>query len=533
MVTDSSDSSGGRSRGRSRRRFAPGTSPTGGCVPVASLPAGDWFALTTATVDDDPSRIAFWNLRDPAHVIEQELDPGRAVLTASGRSAAVLPRRGGVLRLYDVEGGATPAAVAVHALPIDAEAHAPARSRDGRRFAVADGERIHWWRDVERPEDVAIVEVGDMVGGLVFTADGGELIALVRDGRLLFWSAPGEPPVERSLTHGAAYELRLSPTGDRLVVHGSGGDVSVWDPAARRELASFSSQAGAIRGHPAIQGDVLVVPHENDVEVIDLSGRAPVRRLRSHGARVSGCALSPDGGTLATVSVAGTAKRWDLTRPDEPIVLRGDVRYDDVRITADDKHAVAVTVRDDLDVYRLRGGDRPGLVAVGRVILPRAATASAIVRAASVDVGLNSEVDERRAQALDAGAQRVAIAYASGHVRLFSLDFAIAPPRCREVWRRSFADPVVALAFAHSGEVLVVGGAGGDVIELGVEAAGARSGGERWLERRRRRVDLGTVDRVVVSPDLRYLAVLHRRGTPDGRSLGARERSASGPPFGP
>jgi hypothetical protein len=171
---------------------------------------------------------------------------------------------------------------------LEAQAHASGvtaiAARDGMLASAAlDGE-VRVWRLGEAAQGTVLQLAGaPRVGDLAFTGDG--RLAAAASGRgILVWDPqrPQEPP--RAL----ADEQRIRSLGvssaGQLAAGTEGGPVLLWSPGAA--------------------GDPIV--------------------LQGHTSAVTSLSFAPDGSRMASASLDGSVRLWDVRRPDhKPIELRG------------------------------------------------------------------------------------------------------------------------------------------------------------------------------------------------------------------
>ncbi|MFG6194348.1 NACHT and WD repeat domain-containing protein [Nonomuraea sp. JJY05] len=188
-----------------------------------------------------------------------------------------------------------------------------------------------WDSATHRQLGEPIVHDGLCVFGFetAFSPDG-KVLATACFHEVVFWDVatrrPLGPPMD--VVDGVR-AMAFSPSGGTLATATASGTVRLWDTVERR-------QAGAPIGHESVRGSIGQVAFSPDgkrlisagdtVRVWDLVTRRKIgRALTGHAGDISGISLSPDGGTLATVSIADrTARLWDLTTYEQiGGVLRG------------------------------------------------------------------------------------------------------------------------------------------------------------------------------------------------------------------
>jgi WD40 repeat protein len=97
---------------------------------------------------------------------------------------------------------------------------------------------------------------------------------------------------------------------DWLATSGSDGVVSLWDVAARREVATFLGGAVAVAFHPS-GSQLAVASLVQLVRVWDVTGTQLLAELGGHDEAVTCLAYSPDGRWLVSGSLDRTVRLWD------------------------------------------------------------------------------------------------------------------------------------------------------------------------------------------------------------------------------
>jgi len=246
-------------------------------------------------------------------------------------------------------------------------------SPNGKLLAACDGSEIKLYDPASGSELRALTGHPADVTAIVFSADGRYIASGGVDGSVIIWEAAGGSIHARLAGHTATIEgLAFSPDGQWLVTAGDDDALNLWNVATGDLLHDYSDFTAEVGG-PAFSPDgsllaftdgtvhvwQLTFTTENgsttvaNREIYNIPGAASetfspdgtqlagisgtqikiwdaatgreLRSLVGHTDWVMGIAYSPDGRSLASTSLDGTAKIWDLGPGDEVLAVRGSV----------------------------------------------------------------------------------------------------------------------------------------------------------------------------------------------------------------
>jgi WD40 repeat protein len=150
---------------------------------------------------------------------------------------------------------------------------------------------------------------------LAFSPDGTTVAAGGEDGSINFWDVTSGEPRESLRGHtGPVRAVAYSPDGRTLASAGSDKTVRWIDLASRRSLQVFQGNTSFTHLAFSPDGRTLAAvgdAPEKTVRLWDVEAKRE-RTLAGHSDAVIGVAFHPAGRLLATASVDGTARLWDI-----------------------------------------------------------------------------------------------------------------------------------------------------------------------------------------------------------------------------
>ena len=243
--------------------------------------------------------------------------PPAVVATTPGGKTFAIPRADGDVDLFD---GTTLARTAV--LPVDPgrRLFSVAIAPDGRTLAATTpfGEVALWDLRTRRPlAPLQTAHVGP-VWTPTFSADGRLMATAGADGLVLLWDVHRRQPIRRIQQSLTVDDVGLSPDGKTLAVTTGAqrgeGTVELYSVPRLILKARLAAPWGRW-GRFSPDGHLFVVAdHEGRLRRFDTRTWKPRSRPMSTGtSEILSLAISGDGRTLATTSLGGGPRLWDLT----------------------------------------------------------------------------------------------------------------------------------------------------------------------------------------------------------------------------
>ncbi len=280
---------------------------------AGSPPPGPWIRTRRAPRESTPLIRTLVGHED--WVFDCAVAPDGSFVVSAGRDR--------VLKVWDAATGQERRTLAGHRGKVLTCAVSP----DGRRIASGseDGTVGIW--DVESGARLATLEGHtDWVWGCAFSPDGSQIASVDDDGTVRCWDAAIGTP--RFVVRGAGVGVdrwehrqgwgsrcRFAPDGSFIVTGSGAVDAQSGAPRPSRWHGWDCSLA---------RDGILLVTTEDDDALVWVAATGELRaRLEGHTAKVSGCAVSPDGQFAVSASHDLTLKIWDLTTGRETATLAG------------------------------------------------------------------------------------------------------------------------------------------------------------------------------------------------------------------
>ncbi len=196
----------------------------------------------------------------------------------------------------------------VKLIPLSSMMFASRLSPDGKTLAMAEDGNMQNWSvnpllvpihllDLETGKLTGLLGAADYAQGLAYSPDGTRLAAIYGTGYVYVWDvASGSVLKQIPTSLQAAGRLAFLPDNKTLVMAGGyrRPEIWLWDTDTGYVTAIYAD-------HPAGYGELL------DQQMLD---------------GTAGFALSPDGSTLALVTMSGSIERWNLADGSKTVLIQ-------------------------------------------------------------------------------------------------------------------------------------------------------------------------------------------------------------------
>jgi RNA polymerase sigma factor (sigma-70 family) len=293
---------------------------------VAFSPDGKRLASAGGT-PDGTGEVKLWDVASGKELIAIRPGAGsvRAVAFAPDGGTLACAGDDGVVRSWDVHSGRQRAAMSGHVGRVGCLAFSP----DGKTLAAAGADAVvRLWDAASGKLRAVLRGHAGPVLSVAFAPDARVLATGGNDGVLRLWDV-GSGRELRAI-HTRAHAVRsvaFAPDGRTLASGGSGHVVRLWELATGREAAVLKRTSPAARD-PGVNA-IAIAPDgktlaagtgsrsdPGEVTLWDVAARKEIASVRGHKLPVRALAFSPDGGTLASGGGDGVVKLWGVGPPD-------------------------------------------------------------------------------------------------------------------------------------------------------------------------------------------------------------------------
>ncbi len=310
--------------------------------------------VRAAAWSPDHARLALAGSDQTIKISDETLLPDALIIEASGIVALSpdgkrLATAKSDVRISDM---ATGQQIQVWPWPPDWNVMAVAWSPDGKRLISSSVQSfpggLKMW-DVEAEKELCAWQghIGPPFA-VAWSPDGARLATAGMDKLVKVWDASA-PTIETGKLEGhtgIVMSVDWHPDGNRLASVGADGIVKLWDLTdanKTRTLAGHSGMARSVAWSPL--GERVASAGVDGVKIWDANSGELLSSLRGHSDMVLAIAWQPasENGSLrlASVSLDGTLKLWDVESGQEVLTLRNKVPFLSVAWTPDGKQLVA------------------------------------------------------------------------------------------------------------------------------------------------------------------------------------------------
>lgn len=165
----------------------------------------------------------------------------------------------------------------------------------------------------------------DKIKSLVFTPDNRFMYSSGLDGQLLKWDMETKQYSEVNIEDEIIISLDISGSGKYLAGATTGGEIKLWNLLNDKSLQSINSESGSVNVIRFSNSDVLAIGFMNGmIELWNIETYAKESEVKGHTARVSDIRFNNINNQMASSSMDGNVKIWNIDDFTEPPISLED-----------------------------------------------------------------------------------------------------------------------------------------------------------------------------------------------------------------